>query len=310
MSRAHSTKTAGKNPDFSSKMYSGARLTSGAASVSIEAQIKEKAGEDMLCFGMPTLIELRGLRETAALCRELGLSFVEINMSFPQYQPEKLELRELREIKEEYGVFYTVHIDESLDPCSVNPGIARVYTETMLRTIELAKALEIPALNMHLLRGVYVTLPERRTYVYAENEDFYLAALRDFRDAATRAVGDDPLRVCVENTDGYDLPFLLHGLDTLLESPAFGLTFDIGHDCAVGGIDKPVILERAARLRHMHMHDAEGQRVHQALGDGALDIGEYLALAKARGCRVVLETKTAAALRKSVDWLRARGELK
>lgn len=261
----------------------------------------------MITFGMPTLIELKSLEDTAPLCKDLGLSFIELNMSFPQYQPESLDLGYLRALKEKYGIFYTIHIDESLDPCSVNPGIARVYTQTALRAVELAKALEIPTLNMHLLRGIYVTLPDRRTYVYAENEALYLEGLRRFRDSMTQTIGSAPVRFCVENTDGYDLPFLQHGVDVLLESPSFMLTFDIGHDHAINGIDEPFIMQRESRLIHMHMHDALGTKVHQALGDGEMDIPRFLELAKAHGCRVVLETKTVEALKRSVAWLRQRG---
>lgn len=261
----------------------------------------------MITFGMPTLIELGSTEEAAALCRRLGLKFIELNMSFPQYQPEKMDTAALKKLKAEQDIFYTLHIDESLDPCSVNPGVARVYTQTALSTVALAKELEIPTLNMHLLRGIYVTLPDRRTYVYAENESFYLDGMRRFRDKVTEAVGSSPVRFCIENTDGYDLPFLRRAVDLLLESPAFMLTFDIGHDHAINNIDEPFIMARGERLTHMHMHDAAGTRVHQALGDGEMDIPRFLALAEAHNCRVVLETKTVHALEKSVAWLKERG---
>lgn len=259
--------------------------------------------ENTMDFGMPTLIELMDTEKSAALCRELGLRFIELNMSFPQYQPEQMDIEKLRAIKQKYGIYYTIHIDESLDPCSVNPGIAEVYTKTMLKTIEIAKVLGIPTLNMHLLRGIYVTLPERRTYVYAENMDFYLDKLRAFREAVTAAIGESGIKVCVENTDGYDLPFLRAALNTLLESPAFMLTLDVGHDHAIGGIDLPVILERQDRLHHMHLHDARGTNVHLALGDGEIDKARFLRLAEDCGCRVVLETKTIEALRSSARWV-------
>ena len=257
----------------------------------------------MLRFGMPTLIELDSTRKAAELCNELGLGFIELNMSFPQYQPECMDIEMLKELKEKYGIYYTIHIDESLDPCSVNSAIAKVYTDTMLKTIEIAKALEIPTLNMHLLRGIYVTLPDRRTFVYAENEEFYLNKMRQFRDKVTEAIGDSGIKVCIENTDGFDLPFLLHAMDLLLESPVFMLTMDIGHDYAIDGIDKPLIMERADRLYHMHMHDALGKSVHLALGDGEMDLDWYLKLADKYKCRIVLETKTVEALKKSVKWL-------
>jgi len=255
-------------------------------------------------FGMPTLIELKSAEESAALCRELGLGFIELNMSFPQYQPESMDAAELLAIKEKYGIYYTVHIDESLDPCSVNPRIADVYTDTMLQAIELAKVLGIPVLNMHLLRGIYVTLPHMRTYVYAENEGFYLEKMRAFRDRVTEAVGDSGVKICIENTDGFDLPFLAHAVDLLLESPVFYLTMDIGHDYAIKNLDKPFILQREERLSHMHMHDALGSNVHLALGDGEMDIPYFHALADKHDCRIVLETKTVEALKKSVNWLR------
>jgi len=254
-------------------------------------------------FGMPTLIELGTTEEAAALCAKLGLKFIELNMSFPQYQPESMDVEELLSLKEKYNIYYTVHIDESLDPCSVNPRIAEVYTDTMLSAIELAKKLGIPVLNMHLLRGIYVTLPHKRTYVYAENEGFYLEKMREFRERVTEAIGESGIKVCIENTDGFELPFLEHAVDLLLESPAFALTMDIGHDHAIKNLDKPFILAREERLSHMHMHDALGSNVHLALGDGEMDLQYYYELAKRHDCRIVLETKTVQALKNSVKWI-------
>ena len=42
-------------------------------------------------FGMPTLIENKNLEVNIALCKELGLQFIELNMNLPEYQIEKLE---------------------------------------------------------------------------------------------------------------------------------------------------------------------------------------------------------------------------
>lgn len=264
----------------------------------------------MLTFGMPTLIEVPRTEDMAALAQSLGLEFVELNMSFPQLQPERLDGEELIRLRDKYGVFFTIHMDEALDPCNVNPGIARVYSDTAARAVEVARLAHIPNLNMHLLRGIYVTLPEKRTYIYAENEELYLNSMRSFRDRMTQLIGDSGIRLCVENTDGFDLPFLTHAVDTLLESPVFGLTYDIGHDEAIGYGDTPFLMERADRLHHMHMHDAAGSRVHLGLGDGEMDLERYLHLADEHDMRIVLETKTVAALRQSVRWLRDRGYMK
>ena len=259
-------------------------------------------------FGMPTLIELDSIEKCAALAHELGLRFVEINTSFPQYQLDVLDIEELIRIKEKYGIYYTVHADESFDACNVNGKIAKVYVQDMLNTVELAKILDIPSINMHLLRGIFVTLPDRRTYIYGENETLYLERLRSLRDRVQAAVGEADIHINVENTDGYDCPFLVHGLDTLLESPVFGMTYDVGHNNAIGMRDNAVILPREDRLRHFHLHDGVGTRVHLALGDGDMDIESFLSLAEKHSCRVVIETKTVEALKKSVGYLREKNK--
>lgn len=263
----------------------------------------------MAVYGMPALIELGTLEEHAVLCSELGLKFVEINMSFPMFQLSELHAEELLRLQEKYGIFFTIHVDESFDPTNVNGRIASVYVEDLLSTIELAKQAGIPSLNMHLLRGIYVTLPDTRVFVYGENETLYLEKMRQFRDAASKAMEGSQVRIHVENTDGYQEDFLMHALDLLLESPSFGLTIDIGHDHAINGKDLPVILKRQERLHHMHMHDGKGTKPHLALGDGEIDLDYFIDLAEKTDCRVVLETKTIAALRSSVTYLKKKGIL-
>ena len=45
----------------------------------------------MVDLGMPTLTELPELEDCAALCRELGLQFLELNMDLPQYQVSAID---------------------------------------------------------------------------------------------------------------------------------------------------------------------------------------------------------------------------
>ncbi|MBQ7802185.1 MAG: sugar phosphate isomerase/epimerase [Oscillospiraceae bacterium] len=258
----------------------------------------------MLKFGMPTLIELPSIEDCAALCRELGLGFVEMNMNLPQYQVRTMDPARFRAVAEEYGISYTIHLDENLNPCDFNPAVAKAYRDTALETIEFAKALGVPVLNMHMAMGVYFTLPEGKVFLFERYREEYRENLAVFRDACERAAGGSGIRICVENWFGYP-DWQVEALDLLLESPVFGLTFDVGHNHCKGGIDEPVILERAARLCHIHLHDAkDGRADHLALGTGQLDVPRYLRLAEERNCTVVLETKTAAGLRQSVEWLR------
>ena len=112
-------------------------------------------------FGMPTLVECHDLEHCASIAAELGIDFIEINMSFPQYQPHLLSVSEAKRIAEKYGVFYTIHADELLNPFDFNPVVQDAYFQVMKNTIRFAKELSIPVINLHLLKGVYVTLPEK-----------------------------------------------------------------------------------------------------------------------------------------------------
>jgi sugar phosphate isomerase/epimerase len=265
-------------------------------------------------FGMQPLIELKSLEETAALCRELGLSFVELNMNLPQYQEDKIDVPMFAGIAAKYGIYYTIHLDENLNPCDFNSAVAVAYTDTVLRTIELAKQLHIPVLNMHMNAGVYFTLPDRKVYLFDEYKEVYLQKLTAFRDVCERVIGDSGIKITVENCGDYQrFPFIAEGLDVLLQSHAFALCFDIGHNASANFADEPIIMTRAERLHHMHLHDAmrncgsAGKSNHLPLGTGELDLAKYLALAEKHSCRCVLETKTVAGLRQSVAWLRERG---
>lgn len=69
-------------------------------------------------FGIPTLIELKSLEECAALCKELGLQFMELNMNLPEYQADKIDADAFAQIAERYRIYYTIHLDENLNPCA------------------------------------------------------------------------------------------------------------------------------------------------------------------------------------------------
>ncbi len=269
-------------------------------------------------FGMPTLIENDTLADNIALCRELGLSFVELNMNFPEYQVEKLEWTDLlAKMGEEAGVYFTIHLDENLNVADFNPRVSGAYLETVRRTIEVAKKL-VPlknrfgdpsqplTINMHMHHGIYITLPDRKVQLYERYFPVYVDAIERFRDLCTEWIGDSDVRIVVENTDGFK-NYEMRAIELMLMSPVFGLTWDIGHSKGIKEIDVPFIREHEDRLLHMHVHDATEQgRNHLALGDGELNLAERLATAERHNTRCVLETKTIEALQKSVAWLSER----
>ncbi len=255
-------------------------------------------------LGMPTLIELKTFEENAALCAELGLDFVELNMNLPIYQPNRIDAVALRETADRYGIGVTLHPDENLDVCEFNPHVADAYRQTVVESIRLAQELGAPLLNLHLSKGVYFTLPERKVYLYDTYKAEYMENIRLFREICEAESSE--VRLLLENTSGFT-DFQKEALELLLESPIFGLTFDVGHNHGCGGTDERFIRAHRDRLRHMHLHDAQGKQDHLTLGSGELDLAGCLQLAGDTGSSVVIEVKTAAGLRKSVEWLKENG---
>ena len=111
----------------------------------------------MLKFGMPTLIELPDCEDCAALCRELGLDFIELNMNLPQYQPGRINTDCLLRLGEQHDVFYTLHLDDNMNVADFNPLVANAYEDTVLEGVNLAKHLGIPVLNMHILPAARIS---------------------------------------------------------------------------------------------------------------------------------------------------------
>lgn len=262
-----------------------------------------------MVFGMPTLIELDTIEECAALCKKLNLDFIEISMSLPQYTIDSIEVSKFRSIADEYGIFYTIHLDENVNFCDFNSYTADACKRYITDTVQLAKELGVPTINMHFHRGEHFTLPDRKIDLYAVYREHYMKSIYAFRDLCENAIVDANIKISIENCNGYP-DFQKEALDILLQSPVFGLTFDIGHNHGCGNLDEPYIVENQEHLCHMHMHDALGKKNHLALGTGELELDKYLSLAEDQKYRVVLETKTIEGLRQSVNWMRQKGHIK
>lgn len=270
----------------------------------------------MIQFGMPTLIENKALEDNVALCGSLGLNFIELNMNFPEYQVDQLErVDRLLKIAEHAGIYYTIHLDENLNIADFNRLVSEAYLETVRRSILVTKKLlflrdrygdssQPLTLNMHMNHGIYITLPDRKVQMYDRDFDIYMKSFAAFRTRCEEWIGDSDVMIAVENTDGFR-DYEKKAIEYLLESPKFGLTWDIGHSKAIGEKDVPFIRGHQEHLIHFHIHDGSEKppKNHLAFGDGEIDLLDRLQLAESRNARCVLETKTIEALKRSVNWL-------
>ncbi|QAA35327.1 sugar phosphate isomerase/epimerase family protein [Clostridium manihotivorum] len=257
---------------------------------------------DDILFGMPTLIECDSLEQCVYLCNSLGLDFIEINMNMPQYQQCNMDIENMREMMKNKNIFFTLHLDENLNICDFNEAVSKAYLETVRSTIEISKELKIPIINMHMAKGVYFTLPSKKIYLFEKYKKIYLEKLLSFRELCTDLIGEEDIKICIENTNGYEA-FQEEGIELLLESKVFALTYDIGHDHSIGGKDSAFVRRNIDRLIHMHVHDATANKNHLALGTGEIDVASKLNLAKENNCRCVLETKTVEGLKQSVKYI-------
>lgn len=254
-------------------------------------------------FGMPTLVECRDIEECADLAYECGLDFIEINMSFPQYLPSSLDISRLREIKKEKNLFYTIHADEQLNPFDFNPKVSKCYFDVMRDTVRFAKALEIPVINMHLLKGVYVTLPGQVILLTDVYEEAYLTRVREFIAMCESEIGETDLKICIENVDSnLFTKSQLQALELFMKSEKFALTLDTGHELCLEFKDSFVFDKYPDKLLHLHLHDAKGKSAHLPLGTADVNIEEKLALLpKEKTC--LIEVKTSDGLRESIKYL-------
>lgn len=257
-------------------------------------------------LGMQMLMEAESIAQNAARCRDLDLDFLEMHMSLPACQPEALDTGELRELMARYGIFFTMHLPEDMDPAHISTPIREAWLTLAVRTVKTAKALGVPILNMHMQPGVYFTLPDRKIRIYERDEDIYLKHMEDFGRRMQAEIGTSGPLICLENTGIYDLPFVTRAVEVLLAYPCFGLTWDVGHDRGSGWKDRSFVASHEGDIRHMHLHDGDDERNHQPLGEGDIDWKSAYALARRNGCRVVLEIKTLAGLRRSLEKIRER----
>ena len=257
-------------------------------------------------FGMPTLLEYSTLEDCVAAAEKFGLDFVEVNLSFPGYTAEDLSPDRLKTLAEKHGIFYTFHADEGLNPFDFTPSVSECYFNIMRKTIALAKGVGAPIVNIHLQKGVYVTLPGRVVLLTDEYYSEYIARVAAFIKMCEEEIGDAPLKIAIENVDSNSFTkSQLSALELFMKSPVFALTQDTGHELCLGFSDSHVFEKYPEKLLHMHLHDAKGKSAHLPLGTADVKIEEKLANDRVKTC--LIEVKTVEGLEISLGYLKNRG---
>ncbi len=266
--------------------------------------VRIKDGDDIvnIKFGMPTLIEKNSIMDNVLLCKELGLSFIELNMNLPYCMPENISSKELLAIKEEYGVEFTLHFPEDID-------FGCFYDEVRQANIRLFESIAlwgskfgVEVINIHLNPGVYFTLPDEKVFVYEKNKELFIEKFMDslikIRDISM-PLG---INVCIENMKVHQ--FVEETFKRLFNVPNIYFTWDVGHDAMSGYRMEEIFKRYPQKVKHMHLHDYNGISDHQVLFDGDIPIKDRIKFAEDNDLTVVIETKTVLSLRESISRLK------
>ena len=276
--------------------------------------------ESKLHFGMPTLIELNSLKENVELCKKLKLNFIELNMNIPLFSVLGIEdennfelkkiIEELNFYQKEFGIYFTIHLDENFNFADSNIYIKNAYLKTLKAVIKNSKKINCPIINMHLNKGIYFTLPTEKVFLFEKYKEEFNNSLEEFIKFCNCEISDSNIFISIENTDGWT-DFEKKSIEKILMNKNFSLTFDIGHSQAIGNIDQDFILKNKSKLKHFHIHDATLPNAatkhfgknHLQLGTGNINLKEKIYLAKETNSRCVIETKTVESLVESIKWI-------
>jgi len=260
---------------------------------------------ERLRLGIPSLIEVPDFRMTVDLALELEVDFIEINMNMPEFCPESLPAKAIRDCHKETGLDFTIHMPDDTDLASFHDPIREGHMARFGEAARWAAEADATLINLHLSPGIYFTLPDRKVWIYENYYDKFVANLREAYGKVIRYAKEFGVKVCTENVTNFNIPFVARAIDDLCQMDDFYLTWDVGHDARTGYKEREVLLRHLDRIKHMHLHDYNGISDHQIPGTGDIDISGRICFAKERDVSVLVETKTVGSLKESVKVVKA-----
>ena len=233
--------------------------------------------------------------ETVKYAIRQGFHHIEITLDLGYVVPGSLNettIDELGKIRDEEGVSYSVHLPLwSIGPASPNEYIRRASVESLINSIELAKALEPESYVHHstgalaaefsrlILPSAYRDLVNRSMATYSDQsvEELLSRTSIPSRRLALENV-EFPFGLTRETVDRFDL----------------SICFDTGHLLAGYSGETSVVefLERHFdRIVELHLHDGfhrnTGEQIirrdHLPLGSGDLPISDLLGFLEGEG---------------------------
>lgn len=257
-------------------------------------------------IGMPALVEYNKLDDLVSLCLKLNLDFIELNMNLPYNFIENIDPKELRKITEETNIEFTMHMPDGADLGVFYKSVREGYISLFNDTIDWSEEAGVKLLNLHIIEGAKMTLPERKVYIYEQyGEEFQNNFVKSISILSKKAVKSDVI-LAVENSSNFGKTYIQQALNKSIQYPNVKLTWDTGHDAVSKFTDKQYLMSCVNKIYHMHLHDVVGTMDHQTLFEGELNIYKLFNFAQDKNIRVLVEVKTKEALERSIHLLKEK----
>lgn len=254
-------------------------------------------------IGMPALVEYTSLTQLVNLCLELKLNFIELNMNLPYNFIENINPIELKNITKETNIEFTMHMPDEADLGTFYNSVREGYVKLFSDTFDWAIESGVKLLNMHIIEGAKMTLPDRKVYMYEEYCDEYINNFTKSIDFLSKKAKKFNIILAIENSSNFDKSYIQKTLNKAIKLPNVKLTWDVGHDAVSKFTDSLYLMQHKDDIAHMHIHDVKGKKDHQVLFEGDLNISELIKFAETKNIPVLIEVKTVESLKKSIKKL-------
>lgn len=244
------------------------------------------------------------LEESIAVSENYGTAFEYQDFFNPHVLDDE------QEIARRIGIYQGVHRDTSSDTLhgafldvtihSSDPLIQKVSRHRMIQSLQIASQLGCKRIVFHTNFIANFNHPDYLTGWIMENARFFRHMAANFPN----------IRIYMENMFD-DTPFLLKKLaEEMADCPAFGICFDAAHAYLSHTPLDEWISELAPFISYIHMNDnRKDYDAHLPIGDGTIPWEEItrLMLGQRINADVVVEVNSAAAQKRSLDYMQTHG---
>ena len=211
--------------------------------------------------------------------------------------PDKMSKAEVRDVRNKAasnGIDLSIHfIHRGVAPASHDPERRARHLGELGATLNLAHDIGARPIVVH--PGPIDNAGVEPSKASEQVRRGAIQNLAAFLTEGARMAEDTGTVLCVENlthVPGYVIQSYgeLVELVQMVNSSAVRITLDVGHADLADGL-RPAFETFAPYLRHIHVHDCDGQRDHREVGKGKLDFVEYRAFLEPYPFTMAIESR-------------------